>query len=158
MICSSESCSAAAYSRGMCKSCYLKAYRRGGLAEAPYKPKFRSWTVAEVLAECKTEGACLLWTGSPAAKYPELNHNGVTMKVHRFVYQHHTGDTAVGRQIHHTCANSRCANPEHLQSASQADNVLEMLARRDYEARIAALEAKVAQLEAELDTHRAVTR
>ena len=74
---------------------------------------------------------------------------------HRLSFFLATG-AEIGKQVvHHKCANSRCINPDHLERASQADNTLEMLARRDYEARIRALEARVEELEAQLDTHRA---
>ena len=158
MKCSNESCSATAYCRSMCKSCYHKAYRRGELLDAPYAAKTKKWTAESLLKECENNGSCMNWTGCPASSYPETRHGGSVYKVHRLMYELHTGDPVGGRQIHHTCANSRCINPHHLEAASQADNVLEMLARRDYEARITALEAKVKQLEAQLDTHRVAVR
>jgi uncharacterized small protein (DUF1192 family) len=42
-------------------------------------------------------------------------------------------------------------DPEHLQTATKADNTLEMLARKDYEAEIARLQLRIIELEAELE-------
>lgn len=74
--------------------------------------------------------------------------------VHRLAYHLATDEELGDAVIHHTCANRGCINPEHLVRASAAENILEMLARRDYEAKIIALEARVKQLEAELDLER----
>lgn len=146
--CSRAGCIWPVHARSLCEPHYQGAYRRGELSSAPYAPKFRSWTIEKVLANCDKLGNCFIWKGAPTSRYPDLRHNGVAMKVHRFVYQMSTGDPHIaGAQIHHTCANSRCVNPEHLQRASQADNVLEMLSRRDYEAQIAALQTQLRDLE-----------
>jgi hypothetical protein len=63
----------------------------------------------------------------------------------------HTGENIEGAHIHHICANARCINPEHLQRASAAENTLEMMARRDYEAEIARLQLRIIELEAKLE-------
>jgi hypothetical protein len=52
-----------------------------------------------------------------------------------------------GQTVHHTCAVPRCLAPPHLQPVSQRDNTAEMLLRRYYVARIAALEAVVRVLD-----------
>lgn len=44
---------------------------------------------------------------------------------------------------HHTCANSTCVSPDHLQAITHRENVAEMLARTSLEARIAELELAV---------------
>lgn len=84
--------------------------------------------------------------------YGVAQHGGKLVRAHRLSYQLSTGADIEGRVIHHTCANRACINPAHLQAASQSDNLLEMQARKDYESRIAALEARVEELEAQLDT------
>lgn len=105
-----------------------------------------------------SEGGCMVWTRARMPQgYPVAQHKGKLVRAHRLAYELATGSDISGQVIHHTCANRSCINPAHLQAASQADNVLEMMARKDYEARITALEARVAQLEAELDIERQVT-
>ncbi|MFL0711662.1 MAG: hypothetical protein ACJLS2_02465 [Microcella pacifica] len=44
------------------------------------------------------------------------------------------------QQAHHTCANTLCVNPDHMQAATHAENIAEMKARASYEARIEELE------------------
>lgn len=110
----------------------------------------------DMLVKSEAQGDCLLWTGSlDKAGYGRMGFRKArNVLVHRVAYVLATGEEIAGAQIHHTCANRRCFRPEHLQRASKADNVLEMLARRDYEARISALEAKVRELETDLDSQR----
>lgn len=151
MTCSAEGCSNPIVSRGMCNPHYQKAYREKSLDGAGYAPRFKTWTLDMVLDNTDNVSGCLLWKDSPSRAYPDLRHSGKVIKVHRFVYELAHGPLEEGIQVHHVCAQSRCANPEHLQRASQADNVLEMLARRDYETEIARLQLKVAALELQLE-------
>ncbi|MDN5919384.1 MAG: HNH endonuclease [Pseudonocardia sp.] len=55
-----------------------------------------------------------------------------------------------GQYVHHRCANRMCVNPDHLQLTTARENTAEMLRRRYYEARIAALEAEVLDLRSQL--------
>lgn len=48
---------------------------------------------------------------------------------------------------HHTCGDSRCVNPDHLQPVTHRDNTAEMLARHSYLARIAELEEALATID-----------
>lgn len=107
----------------------------------------------DMLIKSERVGDCLLWTGvTDKAGYGRMGFQRErNVLVHRVAYVLNTGEDIAGAQIHHTCANRRCFNPKHLQRASKAANVLEMMARKDYEARIASLEERVKQLEAELD-------
>lgn len=59
---------------------------------------------------------------------------------HRVTYEYSTGSSAEGMTVHHKCANPPCCNPDHLQLATQNENMAEMHARRSYEARIKSLE------------------
>lgn len=108
------------------------------------------WTLENLLLRTDKVGNCLLWA-EQRNRYTNVWHGGAPWKAHRLSYHLATGDDISDGHIHHTCANTRCINPDHLQRASQAENTLEMLARRDYEARIAALEARVKELETNLD-------
>lgn len=110
----------------------------------------------DMLIKAEFRGECILWSGSlDKSGYGRMGFRSErNVLVHRVAYTLSTGEDIGGAQIHHTCANRRCFNPKHLQRASKSENVLEMLARRDYEARISALEAKVKELEAQLDTPR----
>lgn len=82
------------------------------------------------------------------AKYPMVAvGNSKQKRAHRLMYELVYGEIAPGEVVHHKCANRHCINPDHLQLACSAENSLEMNARRTYEARIAFLEERVAELE-----------
>lgn len=70
-------------------------------------------------------------TGRTKARPQEL--------AHRLVYEYATGVKPEGMTVHHKCANPACCNPDHLQLATQRDNMAEMHARKTYEAQIADL-------------------
>lgn len=99
----------------------------------------------------KIEGECFVWQGQLnnqgyGAIYLKRGGKKVTVSAHRFIYLNLIKD--VGREpLHHTCANRPCVNPEHLVPTSQAENTLEMLSRRGYEARISLLESRISDLE-----------
>ena len=65
--------------------------------------------------------------------------------IHRLTYEYATGIKPTGMTVHHTCANTQCCNPDHLQLASHRENMAEMHARRTYEAQIAELRNALAE-------------
>lgn len=73
-------------------------------------------------------GTCWIWYGS-------LNNNGYghfvrragpgkqkKSYVHRYTYTLFKGPIGPGQEIHHTCYNRSCCNPEHLTAVSHAMN------------------------------------
>ena len=65
---------------------------------------------------------------------------------HRLAYEYATGIAPNSMSVHHKCANRACCNPEHLQLATQIDNMAEMHARKSYEAQINELRKALALL------------
>lgn len=124
--------------------------RASGKPMKPLYNKDGAWTLDRLLAKADVEGDCLLWP-TQNNKYANVWHDSTNWKAHRLAYHLATGEDITGVPIHHKCANARCVNPAHLQRASHADNVLEMLARKDYEAEIARLQLRIVELEAELE-------
>ncbi len=95
-------------------------------------------------------GECWLWNGSVSMKgYPQLTIANRTKYLHRVVWEVANGHEPI-QTIHHACAHSMCVNPQHLVQATHRDNLAEMYARHSYEREIAALKARVAELEAAL--------
>lgn len=93
----------------------------------------------------------ILWTGpSNGAGYPYVRYRGRMVGVHRLVYGTLVGDLAPREPVHHICGYRACIRPGHLQRATAASNVLEMLARRGYEARIDRMEEVLADLAVDL--------
>jgi hypothetical protein len=124
--------------------------RKSGKPMKPLYNKDGTWTLDRLLAKAEVEGDCLVWP-QQVNKYANVWHNNTNWKAHRLSYHLATGDEIQGIPIHHICANGFCIRPEHLQRASQAENTLEMLARRDYEAEIARLQLRIIELEAQLE-------
>ena len=158
MICSFEDCGRSHYAFGVCEGHYKQLKRDEPLRPLRTRRKGKSceYTLSELLSWTRREGDCLVWARADNGQgYGIAFHGGKNWMAHRLSFFLATGAETGKQVVHHKCANSRCINPDHLERASQADNTLEMLARRDYEARIRALEARVEELEAQLDTHRA---
>jgi hypothetical protein len=105
------------------------------------------FTAARALAEVDPETGCWVWTGYTKRGYPVHRSPKVgAVRVHRLVLEAKLGHELGVNQAHHACANRACINPDHLQSATQAENTAEMLQRRAYEDRIAELEAALGQI------------
>lgn len=152
-VCDFDGCHRQHDANGFCSGHNMQRYKGREL-----KP-LRVWeykSLADMMLKSETAGDCVLWTGTlDKSGYGRMGFQRErNVLVHRVAYFLSTGEDINGSQIHHTCATRRCFNPEHLQRASKADNVLEMLARKDYEAEIAMLKAQVASLQAELDLER----
>lgn len=93
-----------------------------------------------------TESGCWEWSGkSKDNGYVDIRINDRSgrqrsLLVHRLSLEAKLG-RPLGRMVaHHKCANPPCVNPDHLELATHAENVGEMLARRSYKARIEELE------------------
>lgn len=96
----------------------------------------------------KTDG-CWNWTGATngdkgygAFKFDQRSH-----KAHRISYMLFVDNDLDGTLVvHHTCANRKCVNPDHLQAVTRHNNVAEMLERRQKDNRIKELEDEVDRL------------
>ena len=148
--CTFSGCARKHEAKGLCIAHYAQKYTRG----QPLKPLrvMGKWTLESLLAQAVPNGDCLDWK----RKYGSVTLHGKVIGAHHAAYRLATGADTTGRQVHHKCANNLCVNPDHLELASNAENTLEMFARKDYEARIAVLEARVKELEAQIDHERSV--
>lgn len=82
----------------------------------------------EILKNTKQNDECLEWTlclnsdGYPRA----LIDGNSNTKVHRVVFELHSGEYLGTRVVRHTCDNKKCINPFHLISGMPRDNVKDM--------------------------------
>lgn len=100
--------------------------------------------VIVAVKDCTTpSGDCWEWTRQfhHRTGYPTVNVGTRTLQVHRVALEARWGRPLGAQAAHHTCANRKCVNPEHLQPVTQADNMAEMLARTYMVQRIRVLEA-----------------
>lgn len=98
----------------------------------------------------KTE-TCWNWTGGTIRGYGSVSIDGRTRRAHRVSYELLVGPLSPGTVIHHTCANRRCVNPEHLQQITYHENTAEMIERHTYQNKIAELELEIEQLKKQME-------
>jgi hypothetical protein len=152
--CSVQDCARLHKARGYCLSHYRAQVKLAGFATRAIAN--RSMTLAERFAfigwDVQPEG-CWRWRGSILNGYGRIgrNHSGDTL-AHRVSYLVNVGPIPDGLFVHHICANRACVNPGHLQLTTTRANMGEMMLRGYYERHIAALEAEVATLRADLES------
>lgn len=84
------------------------------------------WT--KILSKTKSEGDCLIFTGSGYNSGYGKTSVGFKKKVgvHQASFLLHHGAYPENHLILHSCDNKRCVNPDHLRSGTQLDNMREM--------------------------------
>lgn len=86
-------------------------------------------TVESIIARCQVIGDCWLWiggigTGSRNA-YGVVAFRGKLRLVHQLLYEELVGPIPDGHELHHTCENSLCANPAHLEPITHIEHLSE---------------------------------
>src|SRR5215472_6244556 len=74
----------------------------------------------------RTSNGCLVWQGSiNSSGYGQIAPPNSKSKIlHRVVWQMLFGPIPKGYQLHHTCENKRCWNPDHLELISPSRHKL----------------------------------
>ncbi|WAX26259.1 hypothetical protein [Ralstonia phage p2106] len=69
-----------------------------------------------------SDSGCWEWQASLSGRgYGLFWFEGKLWQAHRASYKIHHGDP--GEVVMHSCDNTRCVNPEHLESGTQVDNI-----------------------------------
>jgi hypothetical protein len=83
-------------------------------------PKQPLWIRFWAKVDTDTRSGCWIWTGSIKPNgYGQVadDFDGEvrkTLYVHRVSYEWANGEIPDGTNIHHTCGNTTCVNPDHL--------------------------------------------
>ena len=74
------------------------------------------------------ESGCWIWTGAKSRGYGAFNFRGMTVKMHRFLYEVMIAPlpkyNGVDVLDHVVCDNPSCCNPNHVRLVKQSFNVL----------------------------------
>lgn len=62
------------------------------------------------------------WTLPALARYPTVKVEGKNVRAHRHFAEAHGQMDIEGVDVHHTCRNSRCVNPDHLETVDHAEH------------------------------------
>jgi hypothetical protein len=138
-VCSIDDCSRPVHGRGWCKLHHQKWSRTGDpLGGRRYGPRddpvARFWHYA---GPHDDPDACWTWTGPTVDScrergrrtkhvYGELNiqvdGRQTKQRAHRFAYELLVGPIPPGLQLDHTCRNTLCVNPRHLEPVTNKVN------------------------------------
>lgn len=89
--------------------------------------------VERILARCKRDGECLIWTGArwtrggnPLDSYGHISIDGKTRRVHKVIYESRYGQIDLGMTIDHVkargCVSKLCCNIDHLECVTNGEN------------------------------------
>lgn len=67
-------------------------------------------------------GECWIWK-SAECHYASFRAGGHNMQAHIYSYEHFVGKVPAGLVLDHTCRNSACVNPEHLEPVTTGENI-----------------------------------
>jgi hypothetical protein len=73
------------------------------------------------------ENGCWFWTGGLAKGYGHFRltyPNRKIVKAHRYLWERLYGLIPEGLELHHTCENTQCVNPEHLELLNSKEHVM----------------------------------
>ncbi len=99
-----------------------------GATQEPTSKRSRYWSPEERLWQQTEPGAdgCIVWTGARVLgggtrePYGRIGVGTRVLLAHRYAYGLANGAIPAGLQIHHTCHNTLCVNPEHLEPLTAA--------------------------------------
>lgn len=70
------------------------------------------------------ESGCWEWLGCTTDGYARINIKGHNKKVHIALYEEAFGRVPKGLELHHTCENTICVRPTHLEVVTHARNMI----------------------------------
>lgn len=124
--CSIQGCAAKARCQTLCDKHYTRLRQHGDPHIILVR---RAWTIGERFeADIDRSGptSCWIWRGPHDGNgYGRLYiAHGKFLSVHRYAYEQRFGAIPDGLDLDHICRVKDCANPDHLQAVSHAENCL----------------------------------
>jgi hypothetical protein len=122
--CSIPDCPNPHTARGWC----AKHYQRWAHTGDPLTPGREQTPLDRFWKNVQKTAGCWVWQGavSPSG-YGYFNvverQAKRNFRVHRWAYRTLVGPIPEGMQLHHTCKNKRCVNPEHLQLVTPRQHI-----------------------------------
>lgn len=126
-----------------------KAARTPVDLRSPIRRAYEDSQWAEVANELRLRvevdsDGCWIWQGQVKDGYAVVRVGTRELFAHRVSVEAQFGKRLGSQPVHHKCAHRTCINPEHLEPVTHAENIIEMLARNAYIARIRELEDALA--------------
>ncbi len=77
------------------------------------------------LLRIRLDDECWIWTAAKTGGgYGRFSVGGKNQYIHRWAFEHFKRRLLAGEEIDHTCRNTACGNPKHLEAVSGRINVL----------------------------------
>lgn len=75
-------------------------------------------------AKVNRSGDCWIWTGALTKGYGRFNIAGRSVPAHQVAYELEVGEIPAGLVLDHTCRNTACVRPSHLEPVTNQENIL----------------------------------
>ena len=86
-------------------------------------PNYEELSQARFSLYVHKTNSCWIWTGSINKNgYGQFHYQRKTWRVHRLLYTWKKGIVPLDKELHHTCQNKICVNPDHLELINKIDH------------------------------------
>lgn len=127
-VCTAKGCSAPRHGRGLCRKHYQRLMKTGSTAP-PVGSTLRGRLLSNLVVDLNAprlidNSACWLWTRyRDEDGYGHIARNGRAPGVHIVAWELFRGPVPDGLELDHLCRVRHCANPDHLEPVTRAENV-----------------------------------
>lgn len=126
--CSIDGCEKPVYGRGLCRSHYVRAWKRGELGRHPARGQLSLRERVEPRIRKDDPSGCWLWPGGhnrlgyAVLRVDSRGPNSRIVRLHREVLSWQIGVIPSAMHVDHVCHNTGCVNPAHLRVVTNKQN------------------------------------